>query len=101
MRASGMLQGGRLYEITDNHRYYIKKLIKWIVKEKLQTSNNITKHEDRKIVDELAIIMKDQYMNESDRKAINLVINEHNEWVRKKKEQKRIEDSFDDITWAM
>ena len=22
--SGGMLQGGRLYEITDNHRYYIK-----------------------------------------------------------------------------
>ena len=83
MRASGMLQGSRLYEITDNHRYYIKKLIKWIVKEKLQTSNNIPTNEDKKIIQELAIIMKDQYMNESDRKAINLVINEHNEWVQK------------------
>ena len=84
MRASGMLQGGRLYEITDNHRYYIKKLIKWIVKEKLQTSNNIPTNEDKKIIQELAKIMKDQYLNEYDRKAINLVINEHNEWVRKK-----------------
>ena len=99
MRASGMLQGGRLYEITDNHRYYIKKLIKWIVKEKLQTSNNISKDEDKKIIDELAIIMKDQYMNESDRKAINLVINEHNEWVRKRKQERL--DSLDELTWAM
>ena len=80
-----MLQGSRLYEITDNHRYMIKKLIKWIVKEKLQTSNNIPTNEDEKIIQELFTIMKDQYMNESDRrKPINLIINEHNEWVQKK-----------------
>ena len=43
--------------------------------------------------------MKDQYMNESDRKAINLVINEHNEWVRKRKQERL--DSLDELTWAM
>ena len=91
-----MNKGLQGYELTDDHIFYMKRLINWMVKEKLDTSNS----ESKQAVDAMAEMMKKQFISKEERMAINLIIFEHNKWVRKKKEQERL-DSLDELTWAM
>lgn len=91
-----ILQNQGLLELTDDHIFYMKKLIKWLVKEKLDTSNSSWKD----TIDGLSKMMKKQFISKEERMAINLIIFEHNKWVRKKQEQERL-DSLDELTWAM
>ena len=91
-----MNKGLQGYELTDDHIFYMKKLIKWMVKERLNTSNP----ESKQAVDAMAEMMKKQFITKEERMAINIIIFEHNKWVRKKKEQERL-DSLEELTWAM
>lgn len=91
-----MNKGLQGYELTDDHIFYMKRLINWMVKERLDTSNA----ESKQAVDAMADMMKKQFITKEERMAINLIIFEHNKWVRKKKEQERL-DSLDELTWAM
>ena len=91
-----MNKGIQGYELTDDHIFYMKRLINWMVKERLDTSNP----ESKQAVDHMAEMMKKQFISKEERMAINLIIFEHNKWVRKKKEQERL-DSLDELTWAM
>ena len=91
-----MNKGLQGYELTEDHIFYMTKLITWLVKEKINTSNP----QSRDAVTWLAKSMKKQFITKEERMAINLIIHEHNKWVRKKKEQERL-DSLEELTWAM
>lgn len=94
-----MLQGygvSNRIDMSEKQKEYLQQLIVWLLKEKIDTSNP----ESRKTIDSIIQMRRRGYITNEDRIAINIIIGEHNKWVRNKKEQERL-DSLDELTWAM